>query len=256
MIFDVGCEEIIGFSFKDKNLLRQCFTHASYTHEHPKFPNNERLEFFGDSILGYCVSEYLYTKYPDCDEGKLTELKQSIVSHAPLSDAIKRSGLDAFILYGEGERKNSGNHSAACENLFEAIVAGIYLDDDGGLEKARKFIFDKLLTGVAGKSDTPKRKAKEKTAAVTVKDTKSLLQERVQKYRLGKIEYPVKEKKGPDHSPTFVVAFTLDGKEISVGEGKSKKEAEKQAAEKGLKTLESKAVPKNPKPPKYRKFKE
>ena len=138
MIFDVGnCEEIIGFSFKDKSLLRQCFTHSSFSHEHKSFGNNERLEFFGDSILGYCVAEYLYKKYPSADEGELTEMKQNLVSHKPLSEAIERLGLGEFVLYGEGEKHNFKNRSAVCENLFEAIVAGIYLDEDGGAPSQR-----------------------------------------------------------------------------------------------------------------------
>ena len=238
MIFDVAsCEEIIGFSFKDKNLLRQCFTHASYTHEHPSFQNNERLEFFGDSVLGYCVSEYLYKNYPNSDEGALTEIKQSLVSHKPLCDAIRRLGLDEYVLYGEGERKNLENHSAACENLFEAIVAGIYLDEDGGLEKTKKFIFRELsplLPKVAPEKAT--KKVEKQTPA---KDSKSLLQEYVQKLKLGKIDYLVTGRKGPDHNPTFVVSLSVGGKEISSAEGNSKKEAEKQCAEKGLKYLTS-----------------
>ena len=95
MIFYVDdCEQKIGYSFKNKNLLRQCFTHASYSHEHKNEPSNERLEFFGDAILEYCISEYLYEKYPDCDEGKLTELRQDLVSGKPLAEAIKKCGLD------------------------------------------------------------------------------------------------------------------------------------------------------------------
>ncbi len=240
MIFDVGnCEEIIGFSFKDKSLLRQCFTHSSFSHEHKSFGNNERLEFFGDSILGYCVAEYLYKKYPSANEGELTEMKQNLVSHKPLSEAIERLGLGEFVLYGEGEKHNFKNRSAVCENLFEAIVAGIYLDEDGGLDCARKFIADKLLNVTDIKTAAaPKKQGKAKPIkAEPVKDAKSLLQEYVQKYRLGKIVYEVKGRKGPDHSPTFVVALTVDGKEISRCDGASKKEAEKKAAEKGLKTL-------------------
>lgn len=239
MIFDVAsCEEIIGFSFKDKNLLRQCFTHASYTHEHPSFQNNERLEFFGDSVLGYCVSEYLYKNYPNSDEGALTEIKQSLVSHKPLSEAIQRLGLDEYVLYGEGERKNLKNHSAACENLFEAIVAGIYLDEDGGLERAKKFIFDELSSLLP--KTAPAKATKKSEKRTPVKDPKNLLQEYVQKYKKGKIEYIVKGRKGPDHNPTFVVSLAVDGKEIAEAEGNSKKEAEKICAEKGLKRLTTK----------------
>lgn len=230
MIFDLSCEEIIGFRFRDKNMLRRCFTHSSYGHEHNDTPDNERLEFFGDSILGYCAAEYLYKNYPTLDEGGLTELKQKCVSRAPLSEAVKRMGLDKYILYGEGEKRSS-DHVAACEDLFEALVAGIYLDEDGGLDAAKKFIYDKLLI----KAEIPK--AENKPSDKKIKDFKSLLQEYVQKNKLGAITYPVKDRRGPDHSPTFISAVAIDGKEIASGEGKCKKDAEKIAAEKAYKIL-------------------
>ena len=111
------CEERLGYSFKDKTLLRTCFTHSSYSHEHGG-KNNERLEFFGDSILGFVVTEYLFDKFPGEGEGQLTLYKQQIVSRKPLAEAIVRLGLNDYILYGEGERKNAPeHHEAACENL-------------------------------------------------------------------------------------------------------------------------------------------
>lgn len=251
MIFYVDdCERKIGYSFKDKNLLRQCFTHASYSHEHKNEPSNERLEFFGDAILEYCISEYLYAKYPDCDEGKLTKYRQDLVSGKPLAEAIKKSGLDEFILYGEGERKNfSGNHAAACENLFEAIVAGIYTDEGGGLEAAKKFIFDKLVadkktekkqTVPKNKEIKPVKNVKSASAPKAVKDPKSALQEYVQKYKLGEVVYGEKSRKGPSHQPIFEMSVSVGGKELAVGEGKRKTEAEKSAAAKALKILGAK----------------
>ncbi len=230
MIFDLSCEELIGYTFKDKNLLRRCFTHSSYGHEHRDMPDNEKLEFFGDSILGYCTAEYLYKNYPELDEGGLTELKQKCVSSKPLAEAIKRAGLDKYILFGEGEKRAS-NHVSACEDLFEALVAGIYLDEDGGLEAAKKFITEKLLL----KANIPKRE--KRNDDVKLKDPKSALQEYVQKSKAGKLTYPLKSRKGPPHSPTFVSAVALDGKELATGEGKSKKEAEKVAAEKAYRLL-------------------
>lgn len=253
MIFYIHeCEQKIGYSFKDKNLLRQCFTHASYAHEHKNQYSNERLEFFGDAILEYCVSEYLYVKYPSEDEGELTRLRQNLVSAQPLSDAIKRSGLDEFILYGNGELNNKKNdHFAACENLFEAIVAGLYID--GGIEAAKSFISDKLLAD-GGRKTKPRRNEsvkpngralgskddEKKSVAEEVvknKDPKSALQEYVQKYKLGVVEYAEKSRKGPPHDPTFECSVSVGGREISVGEGKRKSEAEKAAADKALKKL-------------------
>lgn len=254
MIFYIHeCEEKIGYSFKDKNLLRQCFTHASYAHEHKNQCSNERLEFFGDAILEYCVSEYLYDKYPNEDEGELTRLRQNLVSAQPLSNAIKKSGLDEFILYGNGELNNKKNdHFAACENLFEAIVAGLYID--GGIEAAKSFINDKLIDGCRRKAkprqvenEKPsernvakvddKKKAVGGEDGVKNKDPKSALQEYVQKYKLGVVEYVEKSRKGPPHDPTFECSVSVGGREISVGEGKRKSEAEKAAADKALKKV-------------------
>ena len=257
MIFYIhDCEQKLGYSFKDKNLLRQCFTHASYSHEHKSEKSNERLEFFGDAILEYVISEYLFEKYPDEDEGKLTKRRQDLVSGAPLSAAIKNCGLDEFILFGEGERKNAhGGHDAACENLFEAIVAGIYSDEGGGIEAAKKFIFDKLVNvrkkssskqkngdeknaSVGGKSEALKNKTTEREDKPKAKkDPKSALQEYVQKYKLGNVEYGEKSRKGPSHEPIFEMFVSVNGKELAVGEGKRKTEAEKAAAEKALKIL-------------------
>lgn len=236
MIFYINeCEEKIGYSFKDKTLLRLCFTHSSYSHEHGGVKNNERLEFFGDSILGFVTAEYLMEKYPDADEGKLTALKQQLVSAEPLAKAIEKSGLDEFLMFGEGEKRNSQeHHRSARENLFEAIVAGIY--KDGGLEEAKKFIkrtlFTKtVLTGINNK----------KTKNGAPVDFKGKLQEFVQKNKIGTLLYEVKDRSGPDHEPMFTIAVTVDGKEIACAKGRKKTEAEKLAAEKALEILQKKS---------------
>lgn len=117
-------------------------------------------------------------------------------------------------------------------------MAGIYLDEDGGLEEAKRFIFDELSPLFP--KTAPERATKKSEKRTPVKDPKNLLQEYVQKYKKGKIEYIVKGRKGPDHNPTFVVSLEVDGKEIAEAEGNSKKEAEKICAEKGLKTLQTK----------------
>jgi ribonuclease-3 len=224
------CEEKIGYSFTDKTLLRLCFTHSSYSHEHGGVKDNERLEFFGDSILGFITVEYLMNKYPNADEGKLTALKQQLVSAEPLAQAIERSGLDAFLMFGEGEKKNSKeHHRSARENLFEAIVAGIYID--GGLEEAKKFIKKTLF------SKTVINGANKKQVNVKV-DFKGKLQEFVQKRKLGTLLYKVKERSGPDHEPIFTIAVTINGKEIAIAKGRKKTEAEKMAAEIALGILE------------------
>lgn len=241
------CEERIGYAFKDKTLLRTCFTHSSYSHEHGG-KNNERLEFFGDSILGFITTEYLYGKYPDLGEGQLTVYKQQLVSRKPLAAAIRKLGLNDYILYGVGEKNNTPeHHEAACENLYEALVAGIYLD--GGLAEAANFIKRTLITGFRpskslkdadfgtlaaadkggrnGKAGNSDSVVGDKT---TVSNFKGKLQEYVQKNKLGEIVYKEKSKSGPQHSPTFVVAVYVGGEEKGEGLGKKKSEAEQAAA--------------------------
>lgn len=234
------CEEKLGYSFKDKTLLRLCFTHSSYAHEHGGVKNNERLEFFGDSILGFITAEYLMDKYPKVDEGVLTEYKQQLVSSEPLSKAIDKSGLGEFLMFGEGEKKNSPeHHRSAMENLFEAIVAGIYLD--GGFEECKKFV-KKFLFNVI---PVCQRKQNVKCDGASV-DYKGRLQDLVQKRKLGTLLYKVKERKGPDHEPTFTMAVTIDGKEIALATGRKKSDAEKLAAQKALVVLENNKTKKKP----------
>ena len=219
------CEERLGYTFKDKTLLRTCFTHSSYSHEHGG-KNNERLEFFGDSILGFIVTEYLFDKFPDDGEGQLTVYKQQIVSRKPLAEAIVRLGLNDYILYGEGERRNSPeHHEAACENLYEALVAGIYID--GGEDEAKKFIKRTLISYFK-----PGRVNYEETSAAEKKLTnfKGMLQEYVQKQKLGEIIYKETGKTGPQHNPVFSVSVYVNGKKLGSGQGKKKTEAEQAAA--------------------------
>ena len=169
------------------------------------------------------------------DEGKLTEYKQKLVSRKPLADAIEKAGLGEHILFGEGESRNGEeHHEAARENLFEAIVAGIYYD--GGLEQAKKFIYDKLFSL---HESEPRGKSPKKGGAPD--DPKSRLQEYVQKKKLGELFYREISRSGPDHEPVFVIAAELDGKRIGEGKGKSKSEASRQAAENALSGFERKS---------------
>lgn len=225
------CEEKLGYSFKDKTLLRLCFTHSSYAHEHGGVKNNERLEYFGDSILGFITAEYLMEKYPQADEGLLTDYKQQLVSSEPLSKAIEKSGLDEFLMFGEGEKKNNfEHHRSARENLFEAIVAGIYID--GGLDEAKKFVKRVLFTKIPVKTHCGK-----KAEPCRPSDYKGQLQEYVQKYKLGTLLYVVKKRTGPDHEPTFTIAVTVDGRELAFAKGRKKSDAEKESARLALEIL-------------------
>lgn len=231
MIFDASsAEEKIGYVFNDKMLLRKCFTHSSYSHENKvSAENNEILEFFGDSILEFIVTEYL-CKNETGDEGKLTERRKKFVSREPLQKAITDLGLEEYMLLGHGESMNVSRNVKVLSSLFEAIVAGIYYD--GGIMPAKKFIYDKLinpLTIQPKKKVVVKAKNDKKTVAKS-KDAKSEFQEYVQKQKLGKIKYEQLSRTGPDHAPTFSVALTLDGKRLAKASGKSKKIAETEAA--------------------------
>lgn len=220
MIFDVGSvEKILGYSFKDKELLRTCFTHPSYTNEHKGYKNYERLEFLGDSILGYIVSEYLFFKKSGSDEGVLTGDKQKYVSSAPLAETIKSLGLNEYILFGHGNL-NDKEKNSVCENLFEAIVATLYLD--GGIELAKSFITKYLLSN----------ENKEKNI-----DYKSELQIVSQKNKLGLPVYRVISKTGKDHNPTFKVEVFIADKSFGVATGNKKSKAENECAKIALKKL-------------------
>lgn len=222
-----SCENLIGYTFSDKTKLLTAFTHKSFANENSQCFDNERYEFLGDSLLGFLVAEY-YFKNTDGDEGVLTVKKRNVVSNLPLSRAIQLSGLEKFLRLGKGERKqfDASPQKNVCENLFEAIVAAIYLD--GGIDSARKFVNEKLLTRF------------DETAIFV--DYKSDLQNLIQSKKSGKIDYEVIDKQGPDHMPTFTVQVTLNGEIIGTGKGKSKSNAEKNAARNALSNLKGKSI--------------
>ena len=142
-IFDIAsCEEKIGYTFKDKMLLRKCFTHASYANEH-KESDNELLEFFGDAVIQLVVTEYLY-KNKGGDEGRLTQKRAEIVSKQPLLKAVKKLGIEEFVLLGRGQEKSAKLDEKLFSSISEALVAGIYLD--GGMACARSFILSTLIS--------------------------------------------------------------------------------------------------------------
>jgi len=239
------CEERLGYTFKDKTLLRTCFTHSSYSHEHGG-KNNEILEFFGDAILEFVVTEYLFAKYPTESEGVLTAYRQQIVSRKPLADAIVRLGLNEYILFGEGERKSPpGHHEAACENLFEALVAGIYID--GGLEEAKNFIKRVLLSRFRPDKNGAKTEEIPAMPAVKTENYKGRLQEYVQKNKLGEIAYIEKSKTGPAHDPVFTVSAAVGGRELGTAAGRKKSDAEQAAAKIALDNLTGTKPAKNAK---------
>ncbi len=217
------CEKRIGYSFKDKMLLRKCFTHSSYANEH-KTEDNELLEFFGDAIIEFIVTEHLFnTTYGN--EGKLTNFRAQTVSKEPLLRAVKKLKIGELMLFGNGQKKTARETDKLFSSLFEAIVAGIYID--GGLAETKKFLSRTLIAEYE-----LKRKNMEKSEVIS--GNKTALQEYVQKSKMGTISYETLSKTGPDHMPQFRVAVTLNGERLAEGEGRNIKQAGECAAQKAL----------------------
>ena len=219
MFFNVDkIQEIIGYKFKNPNILRECFTHPSYVNEHKEYEDYDRLEFLGDSVLGFVVADYLF-RNGNKTEGAMTENKKSIVSKVPLSIASKRLNLNEYILKSE----TLSVTDSICENVFEAIIGGIYLD--GGILKAKKFIYEKLISVVG-------------VMFYSIKQDKLItLKEYVEQNALGSIEYVKVSKTGKDHEPTWRIKLLLNNEEVCDGFGTSVKKAEQKVAEKALEIL-------------------
>ena len=210
----------LGYEFHNLNFLETALTHRSYSSEYGLKYCNERMEFLGDSVLSAVVSEYLYNKYSDDNEGKLSQIKAQIVSAKSLSSWAKKVKLDKFILISKSEDSNFARQrdSLLCDS-FEAIVGAIYLDS--GFETAKKFI-NKFLSD-------------QQTVELT--DYKTSLQELVQAQFQTLPEYRVVKEYGPDHDKKFEIAVFIEGKQFGFGRGSSKKEAEQNSAKQAYKKL-------------------
>ena len=224
MIFELTeCEEIIGYKFKDLNLFRNCFIHSSYSNEHYGIKNNERLEFFGDAIMDFLVTEYLMLKHPEEDEGKLTSRRKDFVAKEPLTRAVFALGLDKYIVFGKGVDNTRDPNEKCYSSLYEALVAGIYID--GGLVPARKFVKKTLIDYI----EVNKQSATVVKKSV-IKDYKSALQEFMQKNKMGLPTYKSISKTGPDNNPIFTEAVIINGKTVAKACGSSKKQAQQTGA--------------------------
>lgn len=214
-------EKNIGYSFKDKNLLKNALTHTSYANEH-NLESNEKLEFLGDSILEFISSDYMYNKYKNLKEGEMTKVRASVVCEKSLHKVALLHNFSDFLFLGKSEMVTGGNkRPAILADSVEAVIAAIYID--GGLEPAKKFIIDNLKNSI-----------EIATKNVGKKDYKTVLQEELQKNGEVKIEYKIINESGPDHDKTFEAEVCLNGKVLATGKGKSKKEAEMHAAKKAL----------------------
>ena len=217
-------EKNIGYKFKNVDLLKKALTHTSYAYEN-KVESNEKLEFLGDSILEFLSSKYIYNNYPNLKEGEMTKVRATVVCEESLYKIANKHNFSDFLYVGKSERMHQGNRKAAImADSVEAVIAAMYFDS--GLETVEKFIIENL-----------KDEIKIASQNVGMKDHKTVLQERLQINGNVDIKYDIIKEDGPDHDKTFTAEVKLNGKVLATGEGKTKKQAEMDAADKALKML-------------------
>lgn len=218
-------EQAIGYRFKDIDLLKHALTHTSYANEmrskNVVHPSNERMEFLGDSVLSLAVSRYLFLNYPDLPEGDMSRIRSSTVCEKALSTFAREINLGDYLLLGHGEETSSGrNKPSLLADAFEALLAAI--DLDGGHLSATR-----LLPRITEEADRVIREGK-------TKDYKTLLQQIVQQSPGDLLEYVVTKETGPMNDHVFYVEARMNSNVIGHGSGRSKKEAEQNAAREAL----------------------
>ena len=222
-IFDITqAEKVIGYNFKDKALLRQCFTHPSYANENKSCCSNERLEFLGDAVLDLVVADYLYSNKSE-KEGEMTKVRASYVCENANYEYATSLDLSKFILVGHGEQKEGGKYKKAIvADTFEALMGAIYLDL--GYATSRKIILNIVVPYI------------ENPNIIFFSDYKSALQENVQTAQKS-LSYELVKEEGPAHDRLFTVNVIVDNIVYGTGTGTSKKEAEQEAAKEALEKL-------------------
>ncbi len=219
-------EKAIGYTYRDKELLKRALTHASYANEICKnnLQSYERLEFLGDSILGFVTAEFLYRSFPNKLEGELTRIRADLVCEKNLSDVAEDLGVGAYLLLGHGEEQGGGRkRSGILCDVMESLIASVYLD--GGFDAAKRLIEKHILPKIA--------------IVEKIHDYKTELQELVQRKKDQHLSYELLSESGPDHCKEFCVCVKLNGKVIGEGSGSSKKRAEQAAAAVALKRIEN-----------------
>jgi len=218
-------EQILGITFRNKELLYEALSHSSYANEKKKQRrSNERLEFLGGRVLSIVVSQYLFQNYPDLPEGELTKIRAALVCEKSLHRFALQIRLGEFLLLGKGETHTGGRERPSIlADAFEAVIAAIYLD--AGLEIARAHILRFIPKNIP------------ENRSMLFGDYKTALQEVVQKNPEEKVEYLLIDESGPDHSKTFAVEVCLNSNVIGRGKGRSKKEAEQMAAKEALELM-------------------
>lgn len=221
-------EDTIEYTYKNKRNLLLALTHSSYANEKKKekLTSNERIEFLGDAVLNIIISEYIYSRFTYLSEGELTKTRASIVCEASLMKCSNSIGLGNYLLLGRGEENTGGrSRTSILSDAFEALIGSIYID--GGITEARNFIYSAMQDIIGGSF----------TGEAFV-DYKTMLQEIIQKNGEQKLQYEILQEQGPDHNKLFIVQVCLSNKTLGKGEGKSKKEAEQNAAKVALASLQ------------------
>ncbi|RKQ37453.1 ribonuclease III [Oceanobacillus halophilus] len=216
-------EQQLNLSFNNHELIKQAFTHSSYVNEHRKevFSDNERLEFLGDAVLELGVSQYLFRKNKKMPEGEMTKLRAAIVCEPSLMNFAQDLHFGKYLLLGKGEEQTGGRERPAIlADVFEAFLGALYLDQ--GFEQALQFLEEHVF---------PKIKSGTFSHAM---DYKSQLQEYIQQYKNGSIEYKIVDEKGPSHNKEFIANVRINDEITGEGIGRTKKEAEQRAAKKAL----------------------
>ena len=225
-------EKIIGYEFKDKQLLERALTHSSYANDYlgDSRKGNERLEFLGDAVLDAVMALELYKRLPDKDEGYLTKLRAEIVCETALGNAAMKTGLNDLIMLGRGEDLKGGrSRLSIVSDAAEAVIAAVFLDGGAGAaaELVMRLLEDTMQAAING--DLPA-------------DYKTELQVYCQKHGHQSIRYEITDEHGPDHDKSFTAAVHIDGRLLGTGEGHTKKQAQAQAAKSALRHLEEERV--------------
>ncbi len=210
-------EKVIGYTFKNKDLITQAFTHSSFVNEQKinKKPDYERLEFLGDAVLEMISSAYLFKTFPEKKEGEMSKIRATLVCEGALAYDAEALNIKDYIQLGKGEEATGGRFKdSIIADVMEAVIGALFLD--GGIEDAKRFIDTYVLSNIE--------------AVQMFVDSKSMLQEIVQKDNLGEIRYEICGESGPEHDKIFEVRVFVGQKNLGEGSGKTKKAAEQKAA--------------------------
>ena len=221
-------QQRLGYTFRDRSLLDRALTHKSFSNENreAQSPNNERLEFLGDAVLGFVIGEMIYRSFPNLQEGALSKIKAHLVSATMLSTKGRTLEIGRYLRMGAGEARSGGAEKLSLlADAFEAVVAAIYLD--GGLAAAEAFLRRTFGPDVSGID----------IGDLSFQDYKTALQEAAQALGLPLPEYRIVDEYGPDHEKVFVIQVFWNGEAFAYGRGPSKREGQRKAAKEALKKL-------------------